>query len=335
MGRFFLSDKVKLTQNRISLMEVTSVFISMVYLIILWGLWGSTFIACSSRPSLIDKSNQSFKNAEINFSQAFPAQFPPKKVGNPLSSQETFSISTMVRAVSGRLSVLGVKHKMNIEDHEVIILPKGSHYLNKTAKTLGALGGGVLKYNGLYFAKNPFSAGTFLEPEEEMLVSHKAIKKYEILIDVIEHELVHVMTYNKKKEKVPSPFYCQFKGEQFAPHYLSCDEMNAYHQDLKRLLKTSNKISRASIIRSKLAAAKMHTDPIPQLIKGLAANTVRVTGNTLIIEGENSSGKYTMEFPTYAVQNSKLPLMELAEIYTRKVQAKAQELSIFFSQLPE
>ena len=287
-----------------------------VFCLFFLGILGMTILGCSSKMVSYDKS---FIDAEEDFSVLFPSQYPPRKIKPSLDDREVLVLANMTRAVSKQLFSSGIKNKASIRKYEVIILPQGTHYLSQMAKKL-KLNGVTLKYDGLYFAKNPFSDGTFREKAKEMLISHRTIKNGKILSDVIEHELIHVETYNKMRKKLPSPFYCQFKGQQFAPHYLSCDEMHAYHNDLKRLLKTK---TNKSFIQSKLHAAQMHTEPIIQLIKNLEMTEVKILDETVIIAGKNSLGEYSMEFPIYSVKESNLPPLQIARIYTRKVRVKA------------
>ena len=294
-------------------------YFSILYLFLL-----ITLLGCSSSQVRISGTDKFFA-ANKKFSEFFPNKFPPKKLKLPLKTQSKAIITDMSKAFSEYLSFKGIKNQLNVSKHEVTILPKGDHYLNKVAKTL-ASSGIKLKYNGLYFAENPFSVGTFNENRKEMLISHRTFEPKIDLNTILEHELIHVGTYLKKQKKLPSLFYCKFKGEQFSPYYLSCDEMNAYHNDLKSLLK---KKSNNIVLQSKIKAALMHTEPIPPLIDTLILSSFKVKEGIITIKGKNTKGKYTIEFPSYSIKSQNRSIKKKISLYLSKLREKSQEILNF------
>ena len=135
-------------------------------------------------------------------------------------------------------------------------------------------------------------------------------------------KMVHVKTFQSKKRHDPSLLYCKFKGEQFAPHYLPCDEMKAYHLDLKELVlsQADNKL-----ILQKINSAKMHTAPIPSLVQKIDLSTLKQKNGLLTLQGKNSTGSFWIEFPTYSLKASKDPLKVRVQRYFDELSSTAQK----------
>ena len=284
--------------------------------------------ACSTT-SLKNSPNFDFIKAQEKFLQHFPDKYPPTEVKLPLNDGDKRAIQNMAQEVAKYLVSNNVNNELNLNKYEVVISSDGKDQLNKIAKKL-KLSQITFKYDGLYFAKNPFSAGTFNETENTLLISHEAMANPAQLEDVINHELVHIETYQRKQKKLPSLFYCKFTGEQFAPHYLSCDEMNAYNEDLKRLIMLPDG---KSLIAKKIKAAKMHTNPVPELIERLFIDSAKLKGDSIIIKGMNAKGSYQLEFPRFSCENPQQNIEKLALDYTNQVKIKANDYIAFISEV--
>ena len=178
--------------------------------------------------------------------------------------------------------------------------------------------------------KTLFSAGTFDEKSKTMILSHRAFKNKKLSEQILAHELVHVETFKNKQNKNPSPFYCQFKGKQFTPHLLSCDEMNAYNSDIKRFLKSG---MNEKALTSKIRAAKMHTDPIPQLIENLDLNSSKNENGLIIVQGKNNKGNYWVEFPDFSIKSRNKSVKQMAKAYLGEVRSTAQKFSRYIQSL--
>ncbi len=265
--------------------------------------------------------NIDFSLASKSFNSEFPRVWPAKKIITPSAEQKSI-IKNMTTASSYKLSKMGVKH-VRTSDYIIKILPGNSTYLNKQAKRLKKLKSTLL-LDSLYFAKNPFSAGTFDSTQKVMILSHENLTNENRMKLVLQHEFVHVETYQKLISKTPSVFHCNFKGPQFEPHYLSCDEMNAYHQDLKTLVK--NKADKKDI-KNKLQPAKGHTSPIPKLISSLNTKSISFDHDIVTIKGTNKGGPYRIEFPAFNLTgkaNSQNALKHLDQIKATAVNLEKQ-----------
>lgn len=163
-----------------------------------------------------------------------------------------------------------------------------------------------------------------------MILSHRAFKDEKLLAQILAHELVHVETFKKKIKAESSPFYCQFKGKQFAPHLLSCDEMNAYNSDIKRYIKS--KMSKKAL-KSKIGAAKMHTDPIPQLIENLNYDSTRKENGIIFIKGKNKKGHYWVEFPDFSIRHKGKNTNQVAKAYMSQVKKTANKFSKYIQSI--
>lgn len=272
------------------------------------------------------KSKTDFERASNDFNQEFPATWPPKTVSPKMSAHQQQLIKNILFSVSEKLKEDGVDFKQEAE--KIIITGTNRSHLNQVAKELEKTSI-VLAYDPSYFAKNPFSAGTFDENQKLFLLSHSVLKNNASLNRLLSHELVHVDTYKNRLAEVNSPFYCKFKGKQFEPHYLSCDEMNAYSSDLNLLI---NEKASKKDIKSKVEAAKMHTLPISNLIKNLNLKTLNIKDEVVIVSGANENGAYQIEFPKFVLNKNK-NLNDSTREYLITVDKTAQFLSIRINKL--
>lgn len=278
-------------------------------------------IGCAT-PNPAHQNGWNFTSALEYFNKVFPVAWPPKPLNSPLSSEQLQALSRITEAVDQALTKSGVNYK-RIDRYKVVVTPTGETPLNQYAKQLEN-SGTALEYDALYFAANPFSMGSFQSQTNILLFSHAALKDDQTIRDLIEHELVHVKTNQDLKNKVYSVFYCKFKGQQFEPFYLACDEMKAYNSDLKRLL-ARNADSQA--IKSKAKPAKMHTEPIESLINGLKVSAFKVDDGNILVPGQNAEGEYIMEFPRFVLGKSKKVTQKQVEDHLRSVRAEAKKLA--------
>jgi hypothetical protein len=263
--------------------------------ILMLATCGMVLSGCVSHPKPASFSEQ-FQTAEASFNEKFPRTWPPKPLQNPPDQSEISVLTNMTAAVASRLKQSNVKFH-NSGEFEIEIDPEGDSQLSTLAKDLRK-DDIVVKYDALYFAKNPFSAGSFNDESKTFLVSHSALKDESSLRNLINHELVHVGTFRERTAKEPSPFYCRFRGKQFEPHYLACDEMKAYNSDIKNLVSASGS---TETLKAKIQAARMHTEPIPSLIERLNLSSAIETNGVILIGGANKEGNFQMEIPDFVL----------------------------------
>ncbi len=245
------------------------------------------------------KSNSStgdFQTAEAGFNEKFPRTWPPKPVNNPLDQNDISVLTNITAAVASKMEQSNAKFH-RVGEFEIEMDPEGDSQLNALARDLKK-DGIVVKYDALYFAKNPFSAGSFNDESKTFLFSHSVLKEELSLKNLISHELVHVGTFRERVKNDPSPFFCKFKGKQFEPHYLACDEMKAYNSDIKNLVATG---ASSENLKAKIQAARMHTEPIPNLIEKLKISSAKEINGVILISGTNKDGDFQMEFPEFAL----------------------------------
>lgn len=264
-------------------------------------------------------SNHNLDNSLKKFDVEFPPQEPTKNLIEPISGEQKVAIKNMIKSLHAHFLKSGVEHK--VIGNQIIILPSQKSELNQLGMSLD--GNSIsLMYDATYFAKNPFSAGTFNAKERKFLLSQILFNDPIKLKRVVNHELVHVETYKKFGRKEFSPFYCKFTGNQFAPHYLSCDEMNAYSVDLKNL--KAEKADQTEIDK-KINHTKMHTQPIKELISGLDYDSIKLENNTVKITGRNLKGSYQMEFPAFLIEMTR-NLRSSVKRYSDKVKMTANKI---------
>ena len=267
-----------------------------------------------------------FKDALKKFDEEFPSQWPTKSVVEPLSGEQKKAIDDILVSLSQYFTNNNIDHK--VSGYEIIILPTQTSQLNQTSFQLST-DQISLKYNALYFAKNPFSAGTFDHESKQFLLSQNLFDNQIKLQRVIRHEMIHVNTYKNKLQKTHSAFYCIFTGPQFSPHYLSCDEMNAYLEDLKNLVAENVESSEIAI---KLKSAEIHTLPVIELISNLNYKTTTFKEGIVFVKGKNKNGEYQMEFPDFILKQ-KSDLIVSTKEYGQFVKNTAKEIQNEFDAL--
>lgn len=98
--------------------------------------------------------------------------------------------------------------------------------------------------------------------------------------------------------------------------------MNAYYQDIKRLLSAGD----SKGVSYKIPSAKNHTDPIPSLISGLDLETMKTVEGVVSISSKESTDPYVMHFPTYSLKHSSDKLQVRIKEYLKNVASGAKRI---------
>lgn len=302
----------------------------MIKMIIL-TLFFTISMSCTSG-TIMHKKSSSFSDAEKMFDNFFPRKWPAKKVIEPVSGERLVVLLNMRKEVEKHLETLGASYRV-IDDFSLQVLPEGKSTLSKYSTKL-AYHNIKLVYNSLYFAKNPFSSGTFIEQKKTMIISHNIMLKKKKMEIVLEHEMVHVRTFLEKQKKQPSIFYCKFKGKMFQPHYLACDEMRAYNSDIDNLIEKNDIAS----LKSKLKSAKMHVKPVLELIPKLDASTWEVSKNSVKINNLDRKNDFYFEFPVFSIDSAQkmkkaviLNYLNDVVVYAKKMMNKIESIEMKYN----